>query len=532
MKRTSLIVIMLLLAACAASPRSGVAPADGGLTFIHLNDTYRVGAVEDGNAGGFGRVVTVIRGLQADGKDVRILHGGDFLNPSLESQLWHGLQMVDAMNFMDALAPMYVTLGNHEIDRRTPEHFINAVKASEFEWLGDNFTFATGDPEVDAALRSAYTMTYGDKTLGFFSLTAHVDDSGNDRSYVPIDKDYVGIAKKMIAHFEAIGVDAIIGVTHLYMRDDLKIAALRAGHPKFVFVVGGHDHEPEYSPLSTVSAAVMKGASNARVIWTIDLSFDDAGLPFIETNKVLLDQTVVPDPDYQVLENKWRARLLEKFPFLEAQVGSAALTMDGREVAVRLKESSWANFIVDQMRKGFGKPEADLAFINGGTLRIDDMVEGDIRFEDLGRTFGFSSFLRHTTVTGDEFRRILETGYRGSGGAQGFFPQISGFRVCVDRSRNEGDRIVSLQVPADSGWSEIEGEREYSLVVPDFLYGGGDGYEIPKDRPVSLPASELKYLVLDALLAAQAEGREVGVAIDNTNRRYHELREGKERCFQ
>jgi 2',3'-cyclic-nucleotide 2'-phosphodiesterase (5'-nucleotidase family) len=183
------------------------------------------------------------------------------------------------------------------------------------------------------------------------------------------------------------------------------------------------------------------------------------------------------------------------------------------------------------MRIAFGKPVADLAFINGGTLRIDDMIEDDIRFEDIGRTFGFSSYLRHTTVTGAEFRQIMEAGYRGAGGSQGYFPQISGFRICVDRSRNDGDRIVSLQVPANGEWLEIEADRKYSLVVPDFIYGGGDGYQIPKDRPASRPASELKYLVLDAVLAAQAEGLEVGVAIDSQNRRFHELREGKQPCF-
>ena len=60
-----------------------------------MNDTYQVGAVEDGNAGGFGRVVSVIRELQAEGKDVRILHGGDFLYPSL-GLLVHSRKRVSA----------------------------------------------------------------------------------------------------------------------------------------------------------------------------------------------------------------------------------------------------------------------------------------------------------------------------------------------------------------------------------------------------------------------------------------------------
>jgi 2',3'-cyclic-nucleotide 2'-phosphodiesterase (5'-nucleotidase family) len=529
MKKLALLALCFLLVACAAIEPT--APRSSGLTFVHLNDTYRVGAVEDGTAGGFGRVVTVIRELQAAGKDVRILHGGDFLYPSLESQLWNGQQMVEAFNFMDALAPMYVVAGNHEFDRRTPEHLVNAVAVSTFDWLGDNYQFVTGNPDADAALLSAFTIEHEGKTIGIFSLTTHAQHGGNDRSYVPIDIDYLGNAERLIEHFESTGVDAIIGLTHLRVAQDLDIARLRAKHPTFVFIVGGHDHEPEFSPLGDGSAAVMKGASNARVIWSIDLAFDAAGLPVIEPKRLSLDTTVPVDPEYQLLDDKWRGLLLERFPFLEARVGTAALQMDAREVAVRSVESSWGNFITDQMRTAFGKPTADLAFINGGTLRIDDMIEDDIRFEDIGRTFGFSSFLRHTTVSGAEFRQVMEAGYRGEGGTQGYFPQISGFRLCVDRSRKELDRIVSLQVPTDGDWREIEADKEYSLVVPDFLYGGGDGYQIPKDRPASRPASELKYLVLDAVLAAQAQGLEVGVVVDAQNRRFHELREGKEPCF-
>jgi len=528
MKRIVLAPLCIFLVACVAAAPTG----SSGLTFVHLNDTYRVGAVEDGKAGGFGRVVTVIRELQANGKDVHILHGGDFLYPSLESQIWNGQQMVDAFNFMDALAPMHVIIGNHEIDRRTPEHLINAVKASRFDWLGDNYRFETGDADVDAALKSSFTFDYGDKTIGFFSLTAHVDDGGNDRGYVPIDRQYMQVAEETIKHLESTGVDAIVGLTHLYMSQDLEIARLRARHPKLVFVVGGHDHEPEFSPFSDNSAAVMKGASNARVIWTINLDFDGEGLPVIETKRLDLDESVAADPEYQVLESRWRDQLLEKFPFLEARIGAAALAMDAREASVRSEESIWANFVVDQMRGAFGDPEADLAFINGGSLRIDDFIEDDIRFEDIGRTFGFSSFLRHTTVTGAEFRQIMEAGYRGAGGTQGYFPQVSGFRVCVDRGRNDGNRIVSLQVPVGDEWHEIEADREYSLVVPDFLYGGGDGYEIPKDRPASRPSSELKYLVLAGILRAQALGQEIGAPVDPEHPRFDELLKGKQPCFR
>ena len=276
----------------------------------------------------------------------------------------------------------------------------------------------------------------------------------------------------------------------------------------------------------------MKGASNARVIWTIDLDFDDRGLPVIDEQLVEMGVGIAEDPDYAPIATKWRDRLLEVFPFLTARVGTAAVPMDVTEEQVRSSENGWGNFIVDQMRGAFGKPPADLAFINSGTLRIDDYVAGDILFEDIARTFGFSSNLRYMTISGSEFREVMEAGYRGSAGNQGYFPQVSGFRVCVDRSLPDGSRIVSLQVPADDGWQEIEAETEYELVVPEFLYSGGDGYKLPQEPPASKPGSELKYLVLDAILKAQAEGKAVGALPDPSNPRYVELGPERHACWE
>ncbi len=79
--------------------------------------------------------------------------------------------MVDALNYLDDLAPMYVVVGNHESDRCTSEHLVNAIPASRFEWLGDNYHFETGDARTDSALRSTFVIKHEDKTIGIFALT-------------------------------------------------------------------------------------------------------------------------------------------------------------------------------------------------------------------------------------------------------------------------------------------------------------------------------------------------------------------------
>ena len=269
-KRIGITFTFLLLISCSTAP---VAPSSG-LTFFHLNDTYRVGAVEDGKAGGFSRVVTLAREAKAEGRDVRFLHGGDFLYPSLESRLWDGLQMIDAFNFMNAIAPLYAVAGNHEFDRGGAAGLAAAVNGSDFVWVGDNYEFRTGDAAADQALQRAFVFLHGDHRIGIFALMLHGDDGGATRDFVPIEGDYNTVARRTIEALEAADVDLIIGVTHLHMWTDVELAGLRAEHPKLAFIVGGHEHEPQYYEGSRTEAVVMKGASNARTVWRIDVDFD------------------------------------------------------------------------------------------------------------------------------------------------------------------------------------------------------------------------------------------------------------------
>ena len=89
-----------------------------------------------------------------------------------------------------------------------------------------------------------------------------------------------------------------------------------------------------------------------------------------------------------------------------------------------------------------------------------------------------------------------------------------------------------MQVPdGEGGWGEIETDRAYSVISSDFLYRGGDGYDFSAARDVSRPGSELVYLVLDAIISAQAVGESVGELSDPANPRFAILAPGEEACF-
>ena len=521
-----------MLSACAASPES-TASKSAGLTFIHLNDNYRVADVEDGTRGGFARVITVIRQAQSEGRDVRILHAGDFLYPSLESQLWNGQQMVEALNYLDEFAPLYLTAGNHEFDRSTPEHLVNAVRASQFDWIGDNYYFNTGTVDVDNAIQPVFTYEHAGKTIGIFSLTLEARDGGNDRDYVEVGRNYATVAEWTIEQFESQGVDMIIGLTHLHMTDDVQISQLRAEHPKLEFIVGGHEHEIQHQEQSDQAAAIFKGSSNARDIWRIDVDFDEQGNASMHAVLLPMDTTVAKDEGYERIADGWRKKLIAEFPDIEEKLGEAGGRFNVTEEFVRNAESGWANFLVDQARGAFGEPQADLAFINSGSVRVDDFIAGDITREDVERTFGFPSQVRRFSVTGAEFTAMLEAGYRGERRGEGYFPQISGFRVCVDYNLPDYGRIVSLQLPGTAGWSEIVSGQAYTVVLPNFLFGDQDGYVMPQSARDSASAigPEIKQLTIDAVMRSYAKGAKVGQKADPAHPRFVRLGPDRTSCW-
>jgi 5'-nucleotidase len=523
-----LLVLTLLLVQACAGQEAQTAASSGKLTFIHLNDTYRIDALEEGTVGGFARVATIIRDLKSKGHDVHILHAGDFLYPSLESKHFQGKQMIEAMNYLQDLAPMYVVPGNHEFDSDDPQVLVDRVNESEFAWLSNNIRFGTGQRDVDTRPQTEFTFVAAGKTIGIFALTLKPDEIGDMPDYaVFTGDDYKAIAESAIKRLQELNADLIIGLTHLTLAQDQEIASLKARYPEFLFIAGGHEHAVQYGKATRDEALIVKGDSNARRIWQIDVEFP-GNTPVVRETLIDVGDNFSKDPDYAYIQEKWEKKLQEVIPFLKVRFGDTAVRLDGRESTIRTRDSGWGMFIADQMENAFPRQEVDFALVNSGSLRIDDYIEADITWEDVARTFAYPSALRYMEIAGEDFRELLENGYRGDEG-EGYFPQISGFRVCVDRSRDSGERIVQLQVPAPGGWLEIDDDSVYVVVAPDFIVRGGDKYDFSEALHTSPASAELKYLVLDGIVRATAEGEKIGTA--SAGQRYVKLAAGEDACF-
>ena len=511
------LALRLLSALLAVALAAGGARAQGAdfrtaAAVVQINDVYRIDPVENGSAGGLGRVATLVERTRRETRaPTIILHAGDFIAPSLESRYFAGLQMIDALNFLHARAPLLAVPGNHEFDERRPETFVGAVKASRFPWLASNVALSTGDAAVDAALRPDTVMTLGGMRVGVFALT-FLDAP---RTYARADTAYVAIARRKIRALEERGAEIIVGLTHLDLADDRRVAALRREHPRFLWIAGGHEHFLIREQGTDSTALITKGDSNARRVWRVLLG-RRGGAPAVHADSVPLDASIAVDPAYRTqVEQKWRAALLEKLPFFDARIGTSAVALDGTEETVRNAESNWGNWLADQMRTAFPDVRTDAAVLNGGAIRIDDTFQGPIRWEHLARTFGFPTRVALVWLRGRDLRETLLERSVSGGRGEGRFLQVSGLRFTFDRRREPGQRVTRVEMREGDGWAPLDDARVYVVAVPDYLYGGGDGYHF-KDRAILTvpPGPELRLIAFEALTNAFSRGESIAPRVE------------------
>ena len=543
--RCSPFLPILLLAGCAmphAVISAPVTQPDTGasITFIHLNDSYRIDDVRAENpankmVGGLGRVATVLEQLHKNGDRVELLHGGDFLFPSLEGDVFKGLKMVKALDYLHAMAPLTVVPGNHEFDK-SQKTFEAAVNESKFRWIGSNIKFDTKKPKVDQKLEPAHWIDVGKHKVAVFGLT--LSEPGQNE-YVKVDPDYVHVAEKTIEALKNQGAEAIIALSHLISADDLKIAQLKQKYPELIWVASAHEHTSGFHAGNVNQAVITRGASNARTVWKIELSFDAQSRPQLSTSELKMDNSIAWHSGYEnTIAKPTRQELLQKLPFLEHVVGRAAVDLDGREEVIRTRESTWGNYITDQMTTMFPDLKVDFAFLNGGSIRVDDIIRDDITIEDIWRSFGFPTPLRYMQLKGDDFReRVLTNAYDSSDPAPGRFLQFSaGIRVCVDTAplTTRDKRVVQAQVPdASGGWRDIDDDELLAVVAPGYISEGGDDYDYGEKAVIATPAAgDAKYLILGEILEDTADGKNIGQRLDPANPRFAVLSKGQNVCFR
>ena len=286
-------------------------------------------------------------------------------------------------------------------------------------------------------------------------------------------------AKKYVPQMREKGANVVIGLTHLFMAQDKKLAQCA----DFDLILGGHEHTLLQS--SANGTPIFKMTADARELGKFNLNINR------QTGKLeSLDWEIIPvtdkttdAPEFAAVFDKYKD-LIQK---LAEPVGRTGEILDALSFSNRTKETNIGNYIADAYRNA---AKSDVALVNGGSIRADLTYNvGTLTKRDVLSILPFNNPIVKVEISGKTLREVLEHGVARSAedNEPGRFPQISGMTFKFDATKTAGSRTSEIIV----GGKPLDEKKIYSLATSDFLVSrGGDGYTMFKGAKVLIKADE------------------------------------------
>ncbi|MFN7953404.1 MAG: bifunctional metallophosphatase/5'-nucleotidase [bacterium] len=459
------------------------------VTLVHLNDIYEIGAVEGGKYGGLARVATVFAELRRAQPPVLTTLGGDYLSPSalgtarIDGKPLAGRQMVEVLN---ASGLDWATFGNHEFDV-SEAAFRARLAESKFRLVSSNVTDVKGEPFAGVPTSAVVPVEAGGRTvrLGLVGVTIPATKNEWVRYRDPI------LAARAEVDRLAGQVDAIVALTHLSLAGDTELVTKV---PEIDVVLGGHEHENWELRRGPRLVPIIKADANVRTLAVVTLEIGAPGTrPEVSSRLRVIDDAVPSAPAVEEVVKKWTATAFEAFRkdgfSPESVVTTTTEPLDGRESTVRNAPGRLTQILVAGMARE--AKDADVALLNGGSVRIDDVVPaGPITEYDVIRILPFGGRVVKAVFEGELLARVLDAGDHNQG--------LGGYLHTWGVRHDERGWLV--------GDEAIDPQARYRVALPAFLLTGGEinlGF-LKRDNPQVHEIEELRdvrQIAIDELRA-------------------------------
>ncbi len=438
--------------------------------FVQVNDVYEIAPLSGGKFGGMARVAHVRDSIKKENPNTFLFMAGDFLNPSLlgtikvDGERIYGKQMVEVMNAMEF---DLTTFGNHEFDLNE-EDLQKRLNESAFNWMTSNSRHKTQNGTVPFQVLKEKDATEVSDTF-IFNIK---DENGNEIKIgflgvtIPSNpKDYVfygDIYKESKRAYNELKdqVSIVFGLTHLEKEQD---SLLLKKIPEIPLVMGGHEH---YAMLVDVGESkIAKADANAKTIYIHTIKYNTKTKAIaINSELFFIDDKIASQPKVEAIVNKWVAildlKIKEVIDDPNEVIYSAATPLDGTDSASRSIQTNLGDVITEAMSWAF-QDDVDLALVNGGSIRVDDMLPTDVTSMDVFRVLPFGGGILKVEIKGALLKEVLDYGKlkRGTGA------YLQRYNVSED---DQGDWLVGEKL--------IDLDKVYKVAFSDFLM---KGYDIP-----------------------------------------------------
>ncbi|NRB53775.1 MAG: 5'-nucleotidase C-terminal domain-containing protein [Saprospiraceae bacterium] len=468
MRQFLLSLCLLALVSCQSS-RSIVSTTQQNIEFtiLQINDVYEIAPLEGGKAGGLARVATIKKQLLAENPNTIAILAGDFLSPSFIGTLKDeageriaGMQMVETLN---AMGLDYATFGNHEFDISDPAVLQKRIDASQFEYTICNVRRIKGDK------KEPFTQKINgvDRPIPSFLIREFTNGKGQSMKV-----GFIGVllpfSQQDYLHYDDVTesfrqaynevkdkVDVVIGITHLDVADDQRLAAAVPGVSLFI---GGHDHtEMNHYVEKTV---ITKADANAKTAYIHRFTYNPPSkMVQIQSSIQKIDESIADEPTTQKVVGKWQSKvdqLMSEMGFdPNRQVLQLSQPLICKESLVRTQPTNYGQLAALAMSVAI--PSADVYLLNSGSMRLDDNLSNVVTEYDVLRTFPFGGSIVKMEIPGIRLQELLNIGLKKNKGDGGYLQQIQAVA-------NSGNYLIKGK--------ELEKEKMYTIVLPQFLAKG------------------------------------------------------------
>ena len=455
------------------------------LSFLHVNDVYRIDEDQD-RRGGMARFAAAVKAererARTQNRYLICAHAGDTLSPSLISSFDQGAHMIDLFN--EAGLDIFVP-GNHEFDFGKDVYF-DRMKDARFAILAANLKDSDG--VVPPYHKESLLIEVNGIKLALIGA-AYEDTPTASR---PGDLQFLPAIPAVVANAKsarAAGADFVAAIMHA---DKLKGAALMNMH---AVDLSGHNHDLDID--FDGRTAFVESEQDANYLTVVDIDVirtpdnSNGSLAWWPEFRIIDTANIEPDPKALAKVRDYQARLEKQ---IDAEIATLGSPLDSRTDCVRLRECAIGNFIADAVRKAAA---AEISIINGGGIRGNRLYAAGTKLtkRDVLDELPFGNKTVLTTVAGSAILSALENGLSRIGTASGRFPQISGLAVVVDPAAAPGARVKTATVNGEM----LDPSRDYRLATNDFMARGGDGYGMLAGKSQVTRDSGTRLVALDVI---------------------------------
>ncbi|MBW7875024.1 MAG: bifunctional metallophosphatase/5'-nucleotidase [Candidatus Cloacimonetes bacterium] len=483
------------------------------------------------------------------------LHGGDAWQGTGYFLLHLGKMNADILNRMEIDA---FALGNHEFDL-TNQLLARFISGVNFPVLAANID-TSQDKDLNQISNLYPYVLYGFegqkktrlfsikeakpemKVVGIFGVVLEnmktlAPNTGKLEFLSEVKK-----AQEVVDHLQNMGVNKIIGLTHIGLERDQNLARNVNG---IDLIVGGHSHtllgdfsnldlgkngtyaELLTNPDSRGKTCIVQAGEYAQAVGHLVVEFSEDGqLKDCGGKNILLSSdafytTALRKPEDTFIANQKNAILgfiqaqdnLEITPEDKAmrahidamykpglesaygpvigvvphtlknprRPGDAGSDTHGSRVAPLVAEAMvyWANSA--EVRE-ITKKRADFALVTPGGIR-SDFNAGNIRRGNISlEMIPFKNGISILSVTGREIRDLISSALIKTlpkGSHAGKFPYAARLRYVFEETQTGKDGYLRLlEIRRGSRWAQIEDDKNYTLVTNHFVANGNDGWDL------------------------------------------------------